>query len=105
MEGQGLPEKDGRSHLREAGDIGPLEVVLRVLERRRRARHDEGVVAEERGQVRGDGAVGGKGEGEVEVVARVTEAKGLARLEGAVDGDEIVVVVARVDARLVEDVA
>ena len=71
---------------------------------RRRLGHDERVVTQEGGQV-GNRSVGGEGEAEVEMVARVAEAKGLAGLEGAVHAHKVKVAVARVDGLLGEDVS
>lgn len=102
-------ESISRAHrvweLRHARHVMPVEVLDGIrLSGRERAGHDEGVVAHEGGQV-GDRAVCVHRDGQVEVVARVSEAKRLAGLERAVDRDEVVMVVAAVDGGLVEDVA
>ena len=70
----------GVRELRHASHVVPVEVLCVILcPWWRRLRHDEGVVANERGQV-GDSSLSAHGEGEVKVVTRVTEAKGLPRL-------------------------
>ena len=75
--------------LREACHVVPLHIVLVVVVGgRRRARDDERVVADERGEVV-DVPIRVNTKAQIEVVARVSEAEWLTGLERAIHGDKV----------------